>query len=77
MKLLSDQRPKKLFFTPLMNGSPMSCAYCREPARVVVQVWDSEEQIQKWRSSADYKKAREMGDKIAKFCSYAVPGTSQ
>jgi uncharacterized protein (DUF1330 family) len=46
-------------------------------ARVVVQVWESEEQIQKWRSSADYKKAREIGDKLAKFRSYAVPGTAQ
>ena len=46
-------------------------------ARVVVQMWDSEEQIQKWRSSADYKKAREIGDKLAKFRSYAVPGTAQ
>jgi uncharacterized protein (DUF1330 family) len=46
-------------------------------ARVVVQVWESEEQIQKWRSSADYKKAREIGDKIAKFRSYAVPGAPQ
>ena len=46
-------------------------------ARVVVQVWDSEEQIQKWRSSADYKKAREIGDKLAKFRSYAVPGAAQ
>ena len=46
-------------------------------ARVVVQVWESEEQIQKWRSSADYKKAREIGDKLAKFRSYAVPGAAQ
>lgn len=46
-------------------------------SRVVVQVWESEEQIQKWRSSADYKKAREIGDKLAKFHSYAVPGVAQ
>ena len=46
-------------------------------ARVVVQVWESEEQIQKWRSSADYKKGREVGDKIAKFRSYIVPGAAQ
>ena len=46
-------------------------------ARVVVQVWESEEQIQKWRSSADYKKAREIGDKLAKFRSYSLPGVAQ
>lgn len=41
-------------------------------ARVVIQVWDNEEQIQKWRSSADYKKAREIGDKLAKFRSFTA-----
>ncbi len=46
-------------------------------ARVVIQVWESEEQIQKWRSSADYKKSREIGDKLAKFRSYSVNGTAQ
>jgi uncharacterized protein (DUF1330 family) len=46
-------------------------------ARVVIQVWDNEEQIQKWRSSADYKKAREIGDKLAKFRSYSLPGAGQ
>ena len=33
--------------------------------RVVVQVWDSPEKIQAWRNSAEYKKAREIGDKLA------------
>jgi uncharacterized protein (DUF1330 family) len=46
-------------------------------ARVVIQVWDNEEQIQKWRSSADYKKAREIGDKLAKFRSYSLAGVAQ
>ena len=46
-------------------------------ARTVIQVWESEEQIQKWRSSAEYKKAREIGDKLAKFRSLMVPGTPQ
>jgi uncharacterized protein (DUF1330 family) len=46
-------------------------------ARVVIQIWDNEEQIQKWRSSADYKKAREIGDKLAKFRSYSLSGAGQ
>jgi uncharacterized protein (DUF1330 family) len=46
-------------------------------ARVVVQVWDNEEQIQKWRNSAGYKKAREIGDKLAKFRSFSVTGVPQ
>jgi uncharacterized protein (DUF1330 family) len=46
-------------------------------ARVVIQVWDNEEQIQKWRTSADYKKAREIGDKLAKFRSFSLNGVAQ
>ena len=46
-------------------------------ARVVIQVWDNEEQIQKWRSSPDYKKAREIGDKLAKFRSFSLNGVPQ
>ena len=46
-------------------------------ARTVIQVWESEEQIQKWRSSAEYKKAREIGDKLAKFRAIMVNGTPQ
>ena len=46
-------------------------------ARVVVQVWDSAEKMQAWRSSAEYKKAREIGDKLAKFRSFTVDGVPQ
>jgi uncharacterized protein (DUF1330 family) len=46
-------------------------------ARTVIQVWESEEQIQKWRSSAEYKKSREIGDKIAKFRAIMINGTAQ
>src|SRR3954454_4822277 len=46
-------------------------------ARTVIQVWESEEQIQKWRSSPEYKSAREIGDKIAKFRAFSINGTPQ
>ena len=46
-------------------------------SRVAIQVWDSVETAQKWRASADYKKAREVGDKYAKFRAYAVEGLPQ
>ena len=46
-------------------------------ARVVVQVWDSIEKIQAWRNSKDFKEARKIGEKYAKFRSYAVEGVSQ
>jgi len=45
--------------------------------RVAIQVWDSIEKIQAWRNSAEYKENRKIGDKYAKFRSYAVEGVSQ
>jgi uncharacterized protein (DUF1330 family) len=45
--------------------------------RVAVQMWDSVEKIQAWRNSKEYKENRKIGDKYAKFRSYAVEGISQ
>jgi uncharacterized protein (DUF1330 family) len=45
--------------------------------RVAVQVWDSMEKIKAWRNSADYKEARKIGDKYAKFRAYTVEGVPQ
>ena len=61
----------------IAGGVPKAVEGDPPKARVVVQVWESEEQIQKWRSSAEYKKAREIGDKLAKFRSYSLPGAAQ
>jgi uncharacterized protein (DUF1330 family) len=44
-------------------------------ARVTVQAWDSEEKMRAWRNSAEYKKAREVGNKLAKFRTFQVDGT--
>ena len=55
--------------TPLEGTPPKS--------RVAIQVWDSVESAQKWRASEDYKKAREIGDKYAKFRAYAIEGLPQ
>jgi uncharacterized protein (DUF1330 family) len=46
-------------------------------SRVVLQQWDSMEQIQKWRSSAEYKEVRKIGDKYATFRSFAIAGVPQ
>ena len=46
-------------------------------SRVVVQVWDSMDKIQAYRNSAEFKEARKIGDKVAKFRSFAVEGLSQ
>ena len=45
-------------------------------SRFTVTVWDSLEKIQAWRSSAAYKELRTIGDKYAKFRSFAVEGVS-
>ncbi len=45
--------------------------------RVVVQVWDSMDQIQAWRNSAEFKKVREIGNTYAKFRAFTVEGASQ
>jgi uncharacterized protein (DUF1330 family) len=44
------------------------------PKRVEIQVWDSLQKMQAWRSSDDYREARKIGDQYAKFRSYAVDG---
>ncbi len=47
------------------------------PKRAVVQVWDSMEKVQAWRNDPEYKKLREIGDKYAKFRSFAIEGAPQ
>ena len=45
--------------------------------RFAIQAWNSLEMAQKGRDSADYKKARELGDKYAKFRALATEGLPQ
>jgi len=42
-----------------------------------VLVWDNMEQLQAWRNSADFKEARKIGDKYAKFRSFAIEDLPQ
>ncbi len=46
-------------------------------ARIVVLAFDSLEKIQAWRNSAEFKELRKIGDKYAKFRSYAIEGSPQ
>ena len=55
--------------TPLEGEPPQS--------RVVVLAFDSMEKIQAWRNSAEFKEHRKIGDKYAKFRSYAIEGVPQ
>ncbi len=47
------------------------------PKRAVVQVWDSMEKIQAWRANPEFIELRKIGDKYAKFRSYAIEGLPQ
>lgn len=49
----------------------------KPPKRLVIQVWDSMEQIQAYRASPEFKEARKIGHKYAKFRSFAVEGLPQ
>ena len=45
--------------------------------RVTIQVWESLEKMQAAFNSAEYKEARKIGDKYAKFRAFAVEGLPQ
>ena len=45
--------------------------------RVAIQQWESLEKIKAWHSSPEYKQAREIGEKYAKFRSWAIEGVPQ
>jgi uncharacterized protein (DUF1330 family) len=45
--------------------------------RVAINQFDSLEAVQAWRASADYKAARKIGDKYAKFRAFAIEGVPQ
>ena len=47
------------------------------PKRVAFQVWDTMEQYQAYRNLPAFKEARQIGDKYAKFHTFAVEGVSQ
>ena len=44
------------------------------PARVVIQVWDSPEQIAAWAHGPDYDEIRKIVERYAIFRSFAVDG---
>jgi uncharacterized protein (DUF1330 family) len=45
--------------------------------RVAIQQWESIDKLRAWRNSAEFKKAREIGDKYAKFRTFVVEGMPQ
>ena len=45
--------------------------------RVAINEFDSLDAVQAWRGSAEYKAARKIGDKYAKFRAFAIEGLPQ
>ena len=45
--------------------------------RVAVLMWDSMEKMQAWRNLKEFKENRKIGDKYAKFRSFAIEGVPQ
>jgi uncharacterized protein (DUF1330 family) len=54
----------------MLEGAPQN-------SRVAINSYDSLEKAQASRNAPDYKKAREIGDKYAKFRAYVVEGLPQ
>ena len=46
-------------------------------SRITINVFDSLEKAQAWRNGTEYKEARKIGDKYAKFRAYVVDGIPQ
>jgi uncharacterized protein (DUF1330 family) len=44
------------------------------PKRIVIQAWDSLDQIKAWFNSAAYQEARKIGNKYATFRRFAIEG---
>jgi uncharacterized protein (DUF1330 family) len=55
---------------PSLEGSP-------QKSRVAINMFESLEKAKAWREAADYKEARKIGDKYAKFRAYVVEGLAQ
>jgi uncharacterized protein (DUF1330 family) len=56
--------------TTALDGDPPK-------SRIVIQQWDSVDQIKAYRDSAVFKELLPMRDKLAKFRTYAVEGIAQ
>jgi uncharacterized protein (DUF1330 family) len=59
------------------SNSPRSIEGQPPKGRVVVQQWDSIEQIMAYRNSEEFKQVRQIGNKYATFRAFALEGMPQ
>jgi len=64
-------------FLAIGMGTKVTAFDGEAPKRIVVQAWDGIEKIQAWRAEPEYLELRKIGDKYAKFRSFAVEGLPQ
>jgi uncharacterized protein (DUF1330 family) len=63
---------------PLSSGAVTSFDGEAPKGRVTVTLWNDMDAVRAWRANPEYKKLRaEVGDKYAKFRSFAVEGVAQ
>ena len=64
--------------TAATSGGKVTAFDGDAPKRVVVQVWDSMDKIKAWRANPEYIELRKnVGEKYAKFRSFAVDATTE
>jgi uncharacterized protein (DUF1330 family) len=59
------------------GATPVTTLEGTPPKRVVIQVWDSLDQLKAWFNSAAYQEARKVGNKYATFRRFAIEGNAQ
>lgn len=58
------------------GARPVTTLEGTPPKRVVIQAWDSVDQLKAWFNSAAYQEARKVGNKYATFRRFAVEGSA-
>jgi uncharacterized protein (DUF1330 family) len=58
----------------LAGSKPIAIEGAPAVTRVVINRWDSLDQLKKWHESPEYKKARQIGDKAGKYQIFAIEG---
>jgi uncharacterized protein (DUF1330 family) len=56
------------------GAAPVTTLEGTPPKRVVIQAWDSLDQLKAWFNGAAYQEARKVGNKYATFRRFAVEG---
>ena len=58
------------------GATPITTLEGTPPKRVVIQAWDSLDQLKSWFNSSAYQEARKVGNQYATFRRFAVEGSA-